>query len=75
MPFGSTGKIDDEAYRQSREGTPLDIVATVKFSTTLELVLAEDAEETESAGTIYYIVTSEPLMLTVNVLPSTVVTT
>jgi len=59
--YDDHGKIPEEVYSQSRkEGKELDILATVKFSSTFEIT-AEDTDP-EETGTIYFIITSDPLV-------------
>lgn len=60
--FSKAGKIDGEAYREAKAQGEIDILATVKFNSTLEVNPGMDNENTEETGTIYYIITSDRLL-------------
>ncbi len=59
--FGKAGKIDENAFLEAKATGKIDILATVKFNSTLDLdpVMDNNMEET---GTIYYIITSDRLL-------------
>lgn len=59
--FGKAGKIDENAFLEAKATGEIDILATVKFNSTLDLnpVMDNNMEET---GTIYYIITSDRLL-------------
>jgi hypothetical protein len=60
--FGSQGKIDQEAYDQAKAVGEIEILATVKFNSTIGVSPGMDSENTAETGVIYYIITSEPLL-------------
>ena len=60
--FGKTGKIDGEAYLEAKDTGVIDILATVKFNSTLDLNPGMDIDNMEETGTIYYIITSDRLL-------------
>ena len=60
--FGNAGKIEEKAYRESKATGIIDILATVKFSSTLDLNPGIDNDNMEETGTIYYIITSDRLL-------------
>lgn len=58
--YNDQGKIAEDAYQKHREkGEKFDVLATVKFNTTLD-IMAEKKDKNET-GTIYFIVSSDPL--------------
>jgi hypothetical protein len=58
--FDENGKISEEQYRDIREkGEPLKILATVKLDSSRKIMDDSDPEED---GSVYYIVSSEPLL-------------
>jgi hypothetical protein len=60
--FGKTGKIDEETYLEAKGTGKIDILATVKFNSTLDLNPGMDNDNLEETGTIYYIITSDRLL-------------
>ena len=60
--FGKAGKIDEKAFQESKATGKIDILATVKFNSTLDLNPGMDNDNTEETGTIYYIITSDRLL-------------
>jgi hypothetical protein len=60
--YGSSGKIDGGAYEEAKATGEIDILATVKFSSSLDLNPGLDEGSTEEAATIYYIITSDRLL-------------
>ncbi len=60
--FGAGGKIEESTYRESKDTGKIEILATVKFSSTLDLDQWTDNDNTEQTGTIYYIITSDRLL-------------
>ena len=60
--FGKTGKITGETYLEAKATGKIDILATVKFNSTLDLNPGMDNDNTEDTGTIYYIITSDRLL-------------
>jgi hypothetical protein len=67
--YTEQGKVPEELYNQSRdEGKNLDILATVKFSSSFEITADDpDTDKTEDpdsaeTGSIYFIITSDPLV-------------
>jgi hypothetical protein len=60
--FGKAGKIDGETYLESKATGEIDILATVKFNSTLDLNPGMDNDNMEETGTIYYIITSDRLL-------------
>ena len=59
--FDNVGKIEENTYRESKATGNIDILATVKFNSTLDLDQDLD-NNTEETGTIYYIITSDRLL-------------
>jgi hypothetical protein len=59
--YGENGKIDGDTYAGSKATGKIDILATVKFSSTLDLTPGMEGD-TEETGTIYYIITSDRLL-------------
>lgn len=59
--YGKAGKIGEESFSEAKAVGNLDILATVKFSSSIDLdrPLDDDIEET---GAIYYIITSDRLL-------------
>lgn len=65
--FGSDGKIGETAFSEAKATGSIDILATVKFSSSLDLdqlVHNEDSDDNsaQETGTIYYIITSDRLL-------------
>ena len=60
--FGSSGKVDQEAYEKARTTGDIDILATVKFNSTMEVSPGMSDETSLETGTIYYIITSDRLL-------------
>jgi len=60
--FGKTGKIAEETYLEAKGTGEIDILATVKFNSTLDLNPGMDNDNMEETGTIYYIITSDRLL-------------
>ena len=60
--FGKGGKIDEKTYLESKATGKIDILATVKFNSTLDLNPGMDNDNMEETGTIYYIITSDRLL-------------
>jgi len=60
--FGKTGKIDEETYLEAKGTGVIEILATVKFNSTLDLNTGMDDDNMEETGTIYYIITSDRLL-------------
>ncbi len=60
--FGKAGKINEEIYLESKATGEIDILATVKFNSTLDLNAGMDNDNMEETGTIYYIITSDRLL-------------
>ncbi len=60
--FGKTGKIDEETYLEAKGTGVIEILATVKFNSTLDLNTGMDDDNMEEMGTIYYIITSDRLL-------------
>lgn len=60
--YGEAGKIDGDTYEGSKTTGEIDILATVKFSSTLDLTPGMENTNTEETGTIYYIITSDRLL-------------
>jgi len=59
--YTDQGKVQEEYYNKCRQdGKELDILATVKFNSSFE-VMAEDPDP-EETGTIYFIISSDPLI-------------
>ena len=62
LAFGKSGKIEGDAYADAKATGTIDILATVKFNSTLAVNPGMDNENTEETGTIYYIITSDQLL-------------
>jgi hypothetical protein len=62
--FGPEGKIAEESFLEAKDTGVIDILATVKFNSTLALNPGMDNENTEETGTIYYIIASDRLLET-----------
>ena len=60
--FDKAGKIEEKTFRESKATGKIDILATVKFSSTLDLIPGMGNDNTEETGTIYYIITSDRLL-------------
>lgn len=60
--YGEAGKIDGDTYEGSKTTGEIDILATVKFSSTMDLTPGMENSDTEETGTIYYIITSDRLL-------------
>ena len=60
--YGSGGRIDEDAYSDAKTAGKIDILATVKFSSSLKLSPGMSNENSEETGTIYYIITSDQLL-------------
>lgn len=60
--FGTKGKIEEKSYGESKATGKIDILATVKFNSTIDLDPGMDNENVEEVGTIYYIITSDRLL-------------
>ena len=60
--FGKTGKIDGETYLEAKDTGVIEILATVKFNSTVDLNTGMYDDNMEETGTIYYIITSDRLL-------------
>jgi hypothetical protein len=60
--FDKSGKIEGDTYAEAKSDGAIDILATVKFNSTLAVNPGMDNENTEETGTIYYIITSDRLL-------------
>ena len=60
--FGKAGKIDEKTFLEAKATGKIDILATVKFNSTLDLNPGMDNDNMEETGTIYYIITSDRLL-------------
>jgi hypothetical protein len=60
--FGPSGRIDAETYADSKTTGTIDILATVKFSSTLAVNPGMGNDNMEEIGTIYYIIASDRLL-------------
>ena len=60
--YGNEGKVEEKTYRESKTTGILELLATVKFSSTLDLNPGLGNDNTEETGTIYYIITSDRLL-------------
>ena len=60
--YGPSGKIGGVAYDDAKATGEIDILATVKFSSSIELNSDLDESSTEETATIYYIITSDRLL-------------
>ena len=60
--WGRNGRIEDEAFQAAKETGELDVLATVKFNSTLIVTPGMTNENTEDVGTIYYIIASDRLL-------------
>jgi hypothetical protein len=60
--WSSAGRIEDEAFQQAKKTGEIEVLATVKFSSTIALAPGMSNENTAETGTIYYIITSERLL-------------
>ncbi len=60
--YGPDGLLDQDAWRSAQEGSGLEILATVKFSTALPLETASGDSLAPARGPVYYIITSDPLL-------------
>ncbi len=60
--FDKNGKIDEQQYNESKALGNIDIIATVKFNSSLDLSPGMSNENTEETGSIYYIITSDLLL-------------
>lgn len=60
--YSHEGKIADKTFSESKSRGKIDILATVKFSSTIDLNVDMDNPNTEESGTIYYIIASDRLL-------------
>lgn len=70
--YKKEGKISEEAYNDSKKTGILDVVATVKMNSTIEIFgdiapekntdTQEKAAEESSVGTVYTLISSQPLL-------------
>ncbi len=60
--YGSEGKIAEQTFQAAKTTGTIDILATVKFSSTLTLSPGMGSDEMKETGTIYYIITSDRLL-------------
>ena len=60
--FGEAGKIDEATYNEAKGRGEIDILGTVKFSSTFELEPGMADDNVEETGTIYYIISSDRLL-------------
>jgi len=60
--FDESGKIADAVYEEAKAAGSIEVLATVKFNSTLDLIKVMDNQDTEETGTIYYIITSDRLL-------------
>ncbi|MEN8006654.1 MAG: hypothetical protein ABFS42_06530 [Candidatus Krumholzibacteriota bacterium] len=60
--YDQGGKIAGDAFLEAKATGAIDILATVKFNSTLDLDQGPDNDNMEETGTIYYIITSNRLL-------------
>jgi hypothetical protein len=60
--WGSSGKIDAETFEKERASGQIDVLATVKFNSSIEVTPGMNNDNTEETATIYYIITSDRLL-------------
>lgn len=60
--YGPEGPIDNATYQAAKDEGALDVLATVKIHSTLSFDDISNDPETEEAGTVYYIITSDRLL-------------
>jgi hypothetical protein len=60
--WGPSGKIDASTFEAGRASGQIDILATVKFNSSIEMTPGMNNDNTEEAATIYYIITSDRLL-------------
>jgi len=60
--YGPDGPIDNATYQAAKDEGELDLLATVKLHSTLNLDLISENPDTEDTGTVYYIITSDRLL-------------
>ncbi|MCP4145278.1 MAG: hypothetical protein GY752_08345 [bacterium] len=60
--FGPAGVISTQTYDDSKDTGELDILATVKFSSSLEVSPGMSNETVEETASIYFIITSDLLL-------------
>jgi hypothetical protein len=60
--WGPSGKIDAETFKKGKAYGQIDILATVKFNSSIEVTPGMNNDNTEETATIYYIITSDRLL-------------
>ncbi len=61
--YDDTGKISEERFNEARKDGKIEVLATVKFQSDMEIVGLSNQEDSgkEEKGTIYFIISSTPL--------------
>jgi hypothetical protein len=60
--WSRSGRIHDDSFQEAKQTGELAVLATVKFSSSMVLTQDMSNENTRDSGTIYYIITSNPLL-------------
>ena len=60
--WGPSGKIDGEAFEKGKASGQIDILATVKFNSSIAVTPGMNNDNTEESATIYFIITSDRLL-------------